>query len=255
MQIRKPPLAETDRANAARFQASLLAKECPQCTDDACVTAFYQPAGGAGGDFYDIIPAGEEQRWFLIGDVCGRGLQSALLMSMVLGFLWGAARTPGEPAEVARALNKFLLTHKERVPDAEMVTTLFLGLLDLPTLSMRYINAGHPEPLIQKRAARRTEKLPALGVLLGVEPNADWVQREIAFEPGDRLVLYTDGLLAARAHTGAMLGFEGLLQILDEAISADDTAVLNRLAARLAFPGQFGVPDDDRTVMLTSFLE
>lgn len=255
MQVRKIPIADADLGLAARFQASLLARECPQCSETACVTALYQPVFGAAGDFYDIIPAGDEHRWFLVGDVCGRGTRSALLMSMVLGYLWGAARTPAEPADIARSLNEFLLIHAARNPDAEIVTTLFLGLLDLSTLNMRYINAGHPSAMVQKHKARRTAVFGDSGVMLGVEPRADWVQQEIAFTPGDRLVLYTDGLLAARTITGEVLGPEGLLQVLDSAISEDDQVVLSRLSARLAKPGESGHADDDRTLMLTSFLD
>lgn len=255
MQVHKDPPGHTELAVAARFQALLLARECPRCSDTACVAALYQPAAGAGGDFYDIIPAGDGQRWFLIGDVCSRGTQSALLMSLVLGYLWGAARTPAEPAEVARSLNEFLLVHRERIPDAELVATLFLGLLDLPSLSMRFVNAGHPMPMVQKRSARRTYTFGEPGVLLGVEKQADWVQREITFEPGDRLVLLTDGILSARTVTGEPLGPEGLLHVLHASIAEDDATVLKRLSARMAKPGQFGLPDDDRTLVLTSFLD
>lgn len=254
MQVRNVAISQTDQTIAARFQSSLLARECPQCSDTACVSALYQPAMGTGGDFYDIIPAGTEQRWFLIGDVCGRGTQSAMLMSLVLGYLWGAARSPAEPAEVARSLNEFLLIHKKRIPDAEMVTTLFLGLLDLPTLTMRFVNAGHPMPMVQKHAARSTAIFGEPGVILGLEEQADWVQQEIAFEPGDRLVLYTDGILAAHTVAGETLGPEGLVQVLDASIAENDATVLTRLSARLAKPGEFGIPDDDRTIMLTSFL-
>lgn len=257
MQARKLTVSQSDQTIAARFQSSLLARECPQCSDTACVSALYQPAMSTGGDFYDIIPggaAGGEQRWFLIGDVCSRGTQSAMLMSLVLGYLWGAARSPAEPAEVARSLNEFLLVHKKRIPDTEMVSTLFLGLLDLPTLTMRFVNAGHPMPMVQKHAARRTATFGQPGVMLGLEEHADWVQQEIAFEPGDRLVLYTDGILAAHTVAGEAFGPEGLLQVLDASIAEDDATLLKRLSDRLAKPGEFGVPDDDRTIMLTSFL-
>jgi len=255
MQARRLPLVQSDQMVAGRFQSSLLARECPECADTACVSALYQPAMSTGGDFYDIIPAGDEQRWFLIGDVCSRGTQSAMLMSLVLGYLWGAARAPAEPVEVARSLNEFLLVHKGRIPDAEMVSTLFLGLLDLPTLTMRFINAGHPMPMVQRHAARRTETFGRPGVLLGVEARADWVQQEVEFSPGDRMVLYTDGMLTAHTVTGETLGSEGLVSLLDASISESDLTVLKRLAARLANPGAFGVPEDDRAVMLTSFLD
>jgi len=255
MQARRILPHQADRTAAAQFQASLLPRECPRCADAAVVSALYQPASGTGGDFYDIIPVGDDERWFLIGDVCSRGTASALLMSLVLGFLWGALRAGAEPVDVARSLNDFLLNHSDRVRESSMVTTLFLGALDLPTLTMRYINAGHPCPYVQRNGADHTAAFGTQGLLLGVDDRADWIQAEIEFLPGDRIILCTDGMHAALTAAGEALGEQGLLELLDAWIGEDDATLLKRVSAAIPAPRPMSSPVDDRTIMLTSFLK
>lgn len=238
--------------HAAQLQKSLLARRCPEC-DCLEVAAHYEAAEQVAGDFYDILPLGGSTRCIMVGDTCGHQVSSGLVMALVVGFVWGRAEKLSSPAGLIRALNGFLIEHAERVGTLELLTTLFLGMLDTRTLRLRFANAGHPPPIVQKRATTRTELTPLGGILLGVDPSAEWVEHELLFEPGDRLILYTDGILDDRDGRGFGPWPEQLRAMIAGYAASGTAALIRAVSASPKGVKEAGPPRDDRTLVVLTF--
>ncbi|MEQ9616653.1 MAG: PP2C family protein-serine/threonine phosphatase [Phycisphaerales bacterium] len=193
----------------------------------------YEPAGGIGGDFYDILPIGPDYRCILIGDASGHEVPSGIVMAVILGFIWGAVREGSSPAEIVRSLNTFLIDHQERAGTPDLLATLFLGFLDTRNLTMCCINAGHPPPILQ-RAAGGSSLIDPSGLMLGVDPHAAWVEHKFAFDAGDRLFLATDGLTDAILRTGGRLEAAGLLESVTRDAGASADVMLEHIRELLA---------------------
>lgn len=233
---------------AADLQKSLLARRCPGCDClDICV--LYEPADRIGGDFYDILPIGADHRCIILGDACGHETPAGIVMALMLGFVWGAAREGAGPVEIIRSLNTFLVDHQERCGIPDLLTTLFLGILDVRTLAMRYVNAGHPAPIL-RRAAGECSLIDPTGVMLGVDPLADWAERSVTLNAGDRLFLVTDGLTDAPLRDGRRLEISGLLELVKRNADAAPESLFEHLHSLLA-PAETSMRDDRTLAVLT----
>ncbi len=210
----------------------------------------YEPAGQdvGGGDLFGVwrLPSGALA--VLLGDVSGKGLEVAAMSAMVRFFVEARAFDSDSPAEVIAQANRIL---RGRLPAAGFATA-FLAVLDGTT--MRYCNAGHPPPRVL-RAGGEEHELTGGGLPLGVEPDGDYSERELAFELGDTLFAATDGLYEARrerrffsdarlpgllAEHGRALGAQALAELMQREAELwasgrhDDVAVLVVRRAPLA---------------------
>jgi sigma-B regulation protein RsbU (phosphoserine phosphatase) len=157
------------------------------------------------GDYYDVMPVSESELLVAIGDVSGKGVPAALLMSMLRAALRTQAREPSSISEMMVGLNRLI---HESTSDREFAT-LFLARLDRNRLRLAYSNGGHNPPLLRRRDGR-IERLEQGGLLLGAFGFASFEEGEVELEPEDILVLYTDGLTDAVGAGGAMFGDERL---------------------------------------------
>lgn len=152
------------------------------------------PARVVGGDFYDYAYCpGSERVALLIGDVSGKGVPAALTMAKLLAeFQLLASRDP-EPLDIVRALNTRLAARSQR----GMFCSMVVAVLELATGVVRCVNAGHQAPLILGSDAARFAGA-ASGLPVGVLDSADWQVERLQVEPGELLLLYTDGVIEAR---------------------------------------------------------
>lgn len=182
--------------------------------------AYYEPARHVGGDYYgyfplpsrDDRPGGSAQRWAIaVGDVAGKGMPAALLMAKLSAEVRVALQTESCPAAVVERLNKQLC--ETGVPD--MFVTFLLLVLDPTENEIAVVNAGHLGPLL-RRAQGRLEivRSKAISLPLGVEPSEPFRVVTTRLEPGDRVVLYTDGVVDALNAAGRALGQDQLRQVL-----------------------------------------
>jgi Stage II sporulation protein E (SpoIIE) len=164
----------------------------------ACV-----PAWQVGGDFYDVFAAGHGRMAVVLGDVSGKGLPAAVVAALLLGVVRASSWTAGGSEHVAasRRLSEFLHSRTS----LERFASLFWCYYEPESQVLRYVNAGHPPPLLVKRDAggelkiqRLTEGGPVLGLLQG----ADYRQGQAVVCPGDLLVLYSDGVVEAENAPG-----------------------------------------------------
>ena len=163
------------------------------------VAHLYQPAShytSVGGDFVDVFSLGDKRVGLAIGDVTGHGKEAAVQTLQLCTMLEMCARQGQSPSECLASLNEAVF-HSGRMT---LLATLFYGELDLETHSLKYSSAGHGPTLLWSPSQRRTEQLNITGLLLGAVPSieAGYANATISINPGDALLLYTDGLNEAR---------------------------------------------------------
>lgn len=170
------------------------------------VEAISRPARTFTGDFF-FTHRGSDRLWFAQGDVAGKGLPAAVVMAMIQEELEEeivrCARTACDPVVTAQRLDAFL---RPILPRNRFATAVFGHLRDDGRLSI--VNAGHCPPLLLRRDGS-IETIDSTGPLLGVLPNASWRTTITHLDPGESLILYSDGLTEAHID-GAELGVDGL---------------------------------------------
>jgi len=200
-----------DLEAARRVQRQMLpqAADLPQ-QDDVEFAGWYRSHGKVGGDFYDFLRVGMNSWGFLIADVSGHGLPSALLTM----FLQAAFRTRlrwGVAADqVCRQVNDVL---HPVVGDLGLFVTAFFAIIDLETGTLRYTSCGHPSAYL-RRASGAVVPLGGGGMILGPFDEVELEQQVLSLEEGDVLLAVTDGVLEARNYQGDLYGADRLAEAL-----------------------------------------
>jgi serine phosphatase RsbU (regulator of sigma subunit) len=228
-------LEERERHIARTLQSSLLPPSLPEIPGiDAA--ARYLPGGegtSVGGDLYDLVPVDGE--WALVvGDVCGKGAEAAVLTAMVRYTLRAEVVHHVRPSEVLGLLNAAIL----RQYDDGRFCTLLHGRLRLRPGGawLTMASAGHPPPLVL-RADGTVETVACAGPLLGVIPDIATPDVTVELSPGDALVCYTDGVTESRGHDG-LFGDRRLAEVLAGAAGGSAGALVERVTdAVLDFRG------------------
>ena len=181
---------------ANQIQSSILPREVPQLAGLE-IAARYLPMSAVAGDFYDFLAVDEKRIGILVADVTGHGVPAALIASMLKVAFAGQTAHAGDPARVLTGLNRALCGKFEE----HFVTAAYV-FVDLAKLVLRYAGAGHPPLLLAPRnnaQGRESEsrEIEANGLMLGLFPDAAYSAVEIPLGAGDRILLYTDGILEA----------------------------------------------------------
>ena len=213
--------------------------------DDIDLHAILNPAKSVAGDFYDFFFVDQHTLVFLIADVSGKGIPAALFMAVARTLLRNLATVTRDPKEIFEGCGRMLV---EDNPGTMFVTT-FLGVYDLRTGTVRYANAGHPPPYRVDAQNRVSEFGTTTGTILGLIPDVEYSTEVEQLEPGDRLVLYTDGVTEAEAPDGAMLDPEGLESMLTDLGGGGARALCEEVCRRVAEFEQ-GAQNDDVTVLV-----
>lgn len=182
---------ESELETARRIQERLLPHAMPQVPGFE-IAGTSLPSQQVGGDYFDFLDMGQGQLGIAIADVSGKGIPAALLMANLQASLHAQVIRPAEVAEVASRINNLLVEST----DSNMFATFFYGLLDRERSVFTSCNAGHNPPLLVRREGR-IERLEAGGLLLGFMPDQEYQQESVTLEPGDILVMYTDGITEA----------------------------------------------------------
>jgi phosphoserine phosphatase RsbU/P len=196
----------------------------------------------ASGDYYDFIDLPSGRLGVAIGDVSGHGLGAALVMAQARALLRAFAATVDELDRVMNLLNDFLA----RDMSGGRFMTLFVALVDKKTGDVEWSNAGHPPGLLWRAATGEVESLGTQGRVLGVLPDAGFGEApRCRLDPGDVLLLYTDGATEARTPEGEFLGEEGLARVLAEVARGEPSDVLQGVRHALQrWTHQDGFKDD-----------
>jgi len=193
---------------AREIQLSILPHEIPKITGME-IAARYIPMSSVAGDFYDFIQIDDKHIGILIADVSGHGLPSALIASMLQVALSGQAGHATEPAKVLLGLNRALCGKFTQ----NFVTATYV-YVDLENNQMRYAGAGHPPMLQWRNSTGKTAQILENGLFLGMFGEASYEALEFSLEPGDRYVLYTDGILEATNSAQEQFGADRLMSFI-----------------------------------------
>lgn len=217
---------ETELRVARTIQQTLLPKAAPVLAGWE-IAAHWQPAREVSGDFYDFLTFDDGRLGVIVADVTDKGVPAALVMATTRTLLRAAAERLRAPGEVLARANEVLC------PDipAKMFVTCFLAILDPATGLMRYANAGHDMPYL-RRAAGGVEELRARGMPLGLLPGMSYEEKEVVLQPGDTLLLYSDGLVEAHNPEREMLGFQQVRRLIEQ--HSGGAALIPHLLAQLA---------------------
>ena len=155
---------------------------------------FYQPAGEVGGDFYDFIPMQGGKLGLLVADASGKGLAGALLMVEARAMIRTMASVATSPREILTAVNRVLIQDLEK----GRFVTAFFALLDPRRGQMTVSNAGHTPMLLCREVGKTIVSIAPKGLILGVVPDAKFhaglAEEVVPLYPGDRFLLYSDGV-------------------------------------------------------------
>jgi serine phosphatase RsbU (regulator of sigma subunit) len=242
-----------ERSHIARtLQESLLPPELPQ-PQGLEIAARFRAAGEAyevGGDFYDVFPTGTGGWAAVIGDVCGKGPEAAAVTALARYTLRATAMRERSPARILLTLNEAMLRQRT---DRRFCTVLYASIeVGDGGTELRFANGGHPLPLVI-RADGTVREVGEPGTLLGILPDPDLGDEEVTLEPGDSIVLYTDGVTDAAAPE-VIRDPEELARLVSgrEAGSADEIAdELLRLAVGDTNASE---PRDDIAIMVVRVL-
>ena len=165
------------------------------------------PCLSVGGDYFDVFPLDNKRTAFLIADVSGKGLGAALLTTMLQGALSGMTLGT-DPSRVLNHVNRFLCDHSE----VGRYATMFFGVLDEEG-NLDFINAGHPSPFLIRQGVAQ-EPFSEGSFPVGLVPEAEYTALKIKLEPGDTLVLFSDGVTEAMDPDEQMFGVPRLREVL-----------------------------------------
>ena len=234
-------LREQAEEMARELQASLLPPELPPI-EGAEIASLYLPAnaGVVGGDFFDVFAAGDKCV-LAVGDVSGKGLTAAAVTGLARHTIRSAAMWADRPAEILTNLNQAMLLGRGESEDIEHFCTVLLAFARRADdgLELRVASAGHPPALLADSQGRCAE-LTGSGPPAGWRADATYEESTAVLRPGERLLMYTDGLTEARTADG-FLGTAGLMSAMTSADSAQQTIDAVR---RVVEHGEVQVTDD-----------
>ncbi len=194
---------------ARSIQQNLLPKAVP-VVEGYDIAGATLPASTVGGDYYDFIPVEEGRLALCLGDVSGKGMPAALLMAHLQAAIRGQTLMRIDPGP-ALAHSNTLLYHST---GSDRFATCFYGVLDVREHRLRYANAGHDRPLLISAGGDRSRELDTCGLVLGVIPEAAYPEDSVALEPGDSLLIYSDGIIDAADGEGREFGLDALRDLV-----------------------------------------
>ncbi len=229
---------------AAEIQRQILPKGAPSLPGYQ-LAGWNRPAREVGGDYYDMFPLPAERLGLVVGDVSGKGIPAALMVSTLHSALRLLLDQTGIGPPLLEKLNRHIL--ESTMPNKFI--TMFLAELDPATGRLLYANAGH-NPALLLRGDGRVEELGSGGVPLGLLPGSRYQARELTIEPGDLLCVYSDGITEAEAMDDEEYGTERLGSVLREHQGDPAAAVLAAICAAVEGFSRGRPQGDDQTLLV-----
>jgi len=229
---------------ATEIQTSFLPKEKP-CVGGASIDWHSQPARQIGGDFFDVYPLREDEIYFVIGDVSGKGIPAALLMAQAMSMLRLTLQPGLPPLEALDRWNRLML---ERIVRGTFITSI-LARFEPKTGKVEMANAGHCPPIICRNGIPEQKAIFAGAPPLGILEEATFECHSIALQPSDSLLFYTDGLTETQNPQGDFLDRDGVMALVREKPTGSEALVEFLVQQAKTFRNEADLQDD-----LTLFL-
>jgi hypothetical protein len=240
--------AEIDAAN--RIQAALLPVDAPELAG-AEFASHYRAATEIGGDYFDFLTMPSGEIGIAFGDVSGHGLTSGIVMAMAKSALLVQVGYDASPRAVMNVLNDIVM----KTAPKRILMTFFFGLLDPVTQVLHFSSAGHLDPYVYRAGTKRLEALSSWGFPLGVKRREPFTEHTVEFGSGDRLILYSDGLIEAIDDDGDPYGFERFEKTILACGHLHAEDIKKTLLNSIRKFTRNRPPEDDQTLVVVSFEE
>ncbi len=190
-----------------------------------------RPANTVAGDYYDVFPrTGPHDTWLLaVADVAGKSMPAALLMASFQASLKTLSTTNVTLTELATGMNRYACTNSQQ---GRRFTTAFLGEYEPATRTLTYINAGHNNPML-RRAGGQFERLSVGGIPLGILDGVAYESASVSLNPGDWLVIFTDGVIEAENERAEEYGEDRLILQINANLALNPAQMLAQIMADL----------------------
>jgi len=236
---------EREVEEARAIQQGFLPQEIPQLPGYQ-ISGAWQPARIVGGDYYDVLPFDDNSVGLCIADVAGKGMPAAMLMSNFQAGVRGFASPLLSPAALCEKLNALV----SRNIAADRFITFFYAHLDGPSRRLTYANAGHNAPIVLHRDGSH-QRLDAGGTVLGIFKKQSFEAQAIELAPGDRVLLFTDGVTEAHDSQADEFGDSRLLAVLEECRGADSHFTQEKIFSVVGAFCRGNWEDDATLIVLT----
>lgn len=242
---------ESELKIAHTIQMSFLPKKFPPFPDKEAfdLYATLEPAKEVGGDLYDFFLLDDDHLFFSIGDVSGKGVPAALFMAVTKTLMKGIAKHDAAPSEAMDGVNKELCIDNE----SSMFVTLLCGILNFRNGEVRLANAGHNPPLfISREGDTRWLDIPP-DFLLGIDEETAYQTSVLNLQPGDTLVLYTDGITEAMNGAQQFFTEDRLLQTVKACGNLAPVDIVAGILSAVRLFTDHEPLSDDRTLLVLRY--
>lgn len=241
------PTESKEIASARRVQQNLLPKQQGARLGPVDSACRFLPAREVSGDYYDFFEKQDGHFGFVVADVSGKGVPAAMLMANLQGLFRSHVRdSQSSPSQILKAVNAQF--HESTSP--ESYATAFYADFDANSRQLSYVNCGHPAGFL-RRSSGELEQLASSALVIGAFPFWQAEPETVTMNPGDRLLIYSDGAVEAQSDNGEEFGEDRLSQLFESTASLPPADALNTLEA--AIQEHSGVSlFDDCTLLLAS---
>ncbi|WP_245538026.1 PP2C family protein-serine/threonine phosphatase [Rubinisphaera brasiliensis] len=232
----------------SQIQQALLPKKMPDIKGFE-LSAYYRTSARAGGDYYDFFPLDEDLWGLLIADVSGHGTPAAVVMAITHSIAHLFPNQTDSPDELLEFVNNHL--SRRYTNGIEAFVTAYYAVYNARTRTLRYASAGHHPPRLWKCAQQQIVPVEHEGSFpLGIFEDADYPVHEITLDPGDRLILYTDGITEAMSDNGEQFGTDRLDEVLTNSCPHNAPRLLQEIIEAVDKHTNNAPPADDRTLIV-----
>jgi len=226
------------------IQANLLPKQPPEIKGYE-IFGKSIPAKVVGGDYFDFIPIDDFRIAFCLGDISGKGMPAALLMSNLQAAVRGQSMVNATAAQCVACCNTMLFHNTP----PEKFSTFFYSILDTQTQKMTYANAGHNYPFLFA-PGQAPRQLPESDVVLGIMETFPFQEQQISFEPGDIFVLYSDGITESINKDEQEFGESGLISVIEKNMNASARELTDKVIEAVNRHTSDCIQYDDMTLVV-----
>ncbi|MCD6187660.1 MAG: SpoIIE family protein phosphatase [Desulfuromusa sp.] len=238
---------EREMQIAKDIQKGLLPANLPDL-ENIDIAGLCVPAHQVGGDYYDFINRNGTSYDLIIADVSGHSIGSALIMAETRTFIHARMESIKQPAKMLQALNSYFLKDLDR---SDLFVTMFYLQYNLVNRRLIYSNAGHNTPLLWKKREQYLKTLDTEGLIFGIKEDISFEQKATDLEPGDILLLYTDGIIEAENRDKVFFGIERLAKVLEECDDLNPQELIDQIMIQgRIFTGMRHFNDDVTLVVM-----
>jgi len=218
---------ETELETAREIQSSILPANVPEF-ENLRIAASYHPMAAVAGDFYQFVRTDNNHLGVLVADVSGHGIPAALISSMIKVAMQSVVGLAADPAQVLGGLNRILSTDLR----GQLTSAAYLWI-DAENHNVRYSAAGHPPLLCWRDSCGELQHIESNGLLFGVAQDSEYPVCNLAVEPRDRFLIYTDGLVEPENACGESFGDRRLEQVVRDNRSQPAFDLMQQLLSEL----------------------